>query len=149
MKKSRWLWRVGTAALLLTGCAAPSSSSSVDAPAKSSSELPGYVFYVDTVLLRWADKVIHVHGLTDLPTSSLMFLTDTAINGDYREIEVRENHRSVEHLDPDTAPRLFTLRINLHTAALTTDATHIDGRVYPFDGKFRTVVPGIHHPQPR
>lgn len=147
MKKTRWLAPLGGAALLAAGCTVPTPAEDHRPLVKP--DIPAYVYYADAVLLRWVGGVIDHHGMTDLPASALIFLVGNTADGKYREVEVRENHQPLEQLNPEAARRLFAIRINLANGALTTDASHFDGKTFPQDGTYRLLVPEIKHARHR
>ena len=126
--------------MLMAGCAGPKMSEDRRA---GEPQVPDYVYYADAVLLRWTARQISQHGLTDLPNSKMIFLCGDSADGRYREVEVRKNDRPIEQMNPDTAPRLFTVRIDRHNGELMTDAAHFDGHTYPADGRFRVLVSGL------
>jgi len=61
-------------------------------------------------------------GLTALSDECLQYLVSTPKAGEF-VVEVRENHRRPEcHGDPQTAPRLFDVRVDRNSGAMTTNA---------------------------
>ena len=88
---------------------------------------------------RLIDRVIAAiqHHLTTARTETLTFSCFDSNDGKFREVDVRENHAVVPKADPNTAPRLFTVRADKKTGGLSTDATHIDGKTFSYDGDFR------------
>ena len=93
---------------------------------------------------RLIDRVIvaiHQHHLTSVRTEALMFSCADSNDGKFREVDVRENHAVLPKTDPNTAPRLFTVRVDKRTGALSTDATHVDGKIFVYDGDYRP-LPG-------
>ncbi len=72
-----------------------------------------------TLLVRAA---IRSHRLTALADECLQFSVSTPDPATFA-VEVRENHRRTEcGGDPQTAPRLFDVRVDRATAAMTTNA---------------------------
>ena len=89
---------------------------------------------------RLIDRVIaaiHQHRMTSLRDDEMMFACHDSNDGKFREVDVREEHRGHPQADQTTAPRLFTVRAEKRTGALSTDARRIDGKVFPYDGDFR------------
>ena len=139
MKIARFLSALVLAAWLSGGATTALAEEAESGP----QSLPAYVYYADSVLLRWVAKAVHQHGLTDLPNSSLIFLCATSDDGTYREVEIRKKATGDKKLDLNAATYLFAVRIDLQTAALVTDAPQFDGKTYSGERKFRLLVPGV------
>lgn len=92
--------------------------------------------YDDQLIERVVAAIRH-HHLTTVRTEALMFSCADSNDGKFREVDVRENHEVLPKMDPNTAPRLFTVRAEKRTGVLSTDATRIDGKVFPYDGDYR------------
>jgi hypothetical protein len=68
-----------------------------------------------------ASAAIRSNRLTTLPDECLQYSVSTS-EGEF-VVEVRENHRRPECKgDPETAPRLFDVRVHRDTGAMTTNA---------------------------
>ena len=119
MRKRRFLFLV-LAALLWAG-------GSADGKPKSS----------DDRLINRIIAAIQQHHLTTARTETLTFSCYDSNDGKFREVDVRENHAFSPKADPNVAPRLFTVRVEKRTGALSTDATHVDGKVFVYDGDYR------------
>ena len=91
----------------------------------------------DDRLINRVIVAIQRHRLTSLREDELMFACYDSNDGKFREVDVRENHRGNPQADQNTAPRLFTVRAEKRTGAMSTDATRIDGKVFSYDGDFR------------
>ena len=92
---------------------------------------------------RLIDRVVAAirhHHLTTVRTEALMFSCADSNDGKFREVDVRENHEVLPKTDPETAPRLFTVRADKRTGTLSTDATRINGKVFPYDGDYRPLA---------
>ena len=86
----------------------------------------------DQALLLRVERAMRRHHITRLPAEHLSFvLGPPSPPGRFRSVDVRENHRPGGPGDPDTAPRLFTVRCDQKTGALSTDAGSLDGEFHP------------------
>ena len=80
-----------------------------------------------------ASAAVKRHRLTALPDRCLSYLLESERSG--YVVDVHENHTGTScGGDPNTAPRLFTIRINKKTGVMSTDAGSLDGT-------FRTLKP--------
>ncbi len=78
-------------------------------------------------------KAIRRAKLTDRPDECLAYRFDDKSSEDAYVVEVRENHRHAScGGDPQTQPRLFTVRVNKKTQAMSTDAGS-PGQFHPLE----------------
>ena len=91
----------------------------------------------DDRLINRVVAAIQQHHLTTARPETLMFSCHDSNDGKFREVDVRENHEATPKADPNVAPRLFTVRVEKRTGALSTDATRVDGKVFSYDGDYR------------
>jgi len=85
----------------------------------------------DKTLLA-VSKVIRQNHLIDKPDKCLAYQFDgTSSKGSFL-VTVRENHRDPEcGGDPQTSPRLFTVRVSKSTGEMSTDANSPAGQFHP------------------
>jgi hypothetical protein len=77
-------------------------------------------------------RAIRKNKLVDKPDQCLAYQFDAESSKDYFVVEVRENHRHTEcGGDPQTSPRLFTVRVSRTNGEMSTDANSPSGEFHP------------------
>jgi hypothetical protein len=99
---------------------APAGSVAPAATARSGAGTAMKSLGEEDAILRVA-AMIRKHHLTELADACLLYATDQA-DADSIDIDVREKHDAACGGDPDTAPRLFSFKLDRATGRLTTDA---------------------------
>ncbi len=77
-----------------------------------------------------AARAVQACQLTSLPSACLRYHSSTEDKGSSFMVDVYEWHDSKCGGDPDTAPRLFSLRVT-RQGKLSSDANSADGRYLP------------------
>jgi hypothetical protein len=102
-----------------------SASSSGDRQSPQDSQSPE-----DRTLIAVSKAIRQAH-LTERPDECLAYRFDANASGDAYLVEVRENHRRAGcGGDPQTQPRLFTVKVDKQTQAMSTDQG-LPGRFHP------------------
>jgi hypothetical protein len=77
-------------------------------------------------------QAIRNNKLVEKPDQCLAYQFDGESSKEYFIVEVRENHRHSEcGGDPQTSPRLFTVRVSRTTGDISTDAKSDNGTFRP------------------
>jgi|HubBroStandDraft_6_1064221.scaffolds.fasta_scaffold15027_2 hypothetical protein len=67
-------------------------------------------------------KAVHKNHLTDREDECLAYQFDPGPDKDFYSVDVRENHRYAKcGGDPNTSPRLFSVRVSKKTGKMSTD----------------------------
>ena len=101
-------------------------------PPKSSAAKESTEADEDKALLAVSAAIRKNHLVDQKPDQCLAYRVDSKSMKDAYVVEVRENHRHKEcGGDPQTSPRLFTVRVAKATGDMTTDANSPAGEFRP------------------
>ena len=122
-----WL-SIGLACLLI-GCS--SGKSPEPAPVSSAPAAPPSAESDEDKTVLAVSKAIRKHLLTDRADECLSFHFDPVSVKDAYVVEIRENHRHAKcGGDPNTSPRLFSIRVSKSNGSMTTDHGSASGEFH-------------------
>ena len=123
---------VFAAVLAAPGCSSAPPSGPKKAAEKSSAAKASTEIDEDKALLAVSAAIRKNHLVDDKPDQCLAYRVDGKAMKDAYLVEVRENHRHKEcGGDPQTSPRLFSVKVVKATGAMSTDANSPSGEFRP------------------
>ena len=128
MRRLNWYWRLVAVSSLLLGAAGCGTAT---APRPVETKVANPQTVGDKTLLA-VSQAIRRGGLTQLEDECLSYQFDAAEKEGNYVVDVRENHRSSKcGGDPNVSPRLFSVKVNKQTGAMTTDQGSVTGEFHP------------------
>jgi hypothetical protein len=120
------------AVLLVAGCTKSSEPAVAKVKAEPLAQAPEANASVEDRTVLAVSKAIRKNHLTDLEDECLAYQFDASSVKDAYLVDVRENHRLAKcGGDPDTSPRLFSVRVAKSDGSMSTDRGSPSGEYRP------------------